>query len=125
MKWLGGQTSVSVKASRDSAAAVAGRATIANDGVVLRPHFVREIRDKDGNLIKSFASQEGRQVLSSDVAKAFAGVMRSVVVNGSGGQAEIEGYRVAGKTETAQVARTDGRVIWQRKDIVLVGFAPR
>ncbi|NLV92519.1 MAG: PASTA domain-containing protein, partial [Firmicutes bacterium] len=99
-------------------------ATIANDGVALRPHFVREIRDKDGNLIKSFASQEGRQVLSSDVAKAFAGVMRSVVVNGSGGQAEIEGYRVAGKTGTAQVARTDGRGYGSERISSFVGFAP-
>ena len=99
-------------------------ATIANDGVALRPHFVREIRDKDGNLIKSFASQEGRQVLSSDVAKAFAGVMRSVVVNGSGGQAEIEGYRVAGKTGTAQVPRTDGRGYGSERISSFVGFAP-
>lgn len=99
-------------------------AAIANDGIVMQPHLVREIRDKQGNVIEKIEPTVVRQVLSKEVANQFAGVMRSVVVNGSGTRAEIEGYRVAGKTGTAQVARKDGRGYGSERISSFVGFAP-
>lgn len=99
-------------------------AAIANDGVAMQPHLVREIRDRQGNIIKEIKPTVVRQVLSKDVANQYAGVMRSVVVNGSGSRADIEGYRVAGKTGTAQVARKDGRGYGSERISSFVGFAP-
>ncbi|HEY8487182.1 MAG TPA: penicillin-binding transpeptidase domain-containing protein [Limnochordales bacterium] len=98
-------------------------ATIANGGVLMRPHLVREIRSPDGRVVRRFEPVALRRVLSASTAQAFSRILRSVVVNGSGRRAEVEGYRVAGKTGTAQIPRPTGGY-GDDTMASFVGFAP-
>ncbi|MEW6045621.1 MAG: penicillin-binding transpeptidase domain-containing protein [Bacillota bacterium] len=83
-------------------------ATIANGGVLMKPYLVKEIRSADGRVVERTQPVALRRVLSPGTAGEFGRIMRSVVVNGSGTRAEINGYRVAGKTGTAQVPNPAG-----------------
>ncbi len=96
---------------------------LANDGKLMRPHIVKEIRDRNGKIVQSFPPEVVRQVISKQVANDFAKVMRSVVVNGSGLRAEVPGYRVAGKTGTAEMPSPLGGYSDDRI-ASFIGFAP-
>lgn len=75
--------------------------TIANGGVMMKPHLVKEIVTSKGELIKSVQSEEVGQIISSDTANTVKEFMRGVVTEGTGGNAAIEGVEVGGKTGTA------------------------
>jgi len=75
---------------------------VANDGVWVQPHVVKAIYDKDKKLIKSFDSPQKRRVLDQDVARRLKIILQSVVSNGTGHNAYLLGYKVAGKTGTSQ-----------------------
>jgi len=75
---------------------------VANDGVWVQPHVVKTIYDKDKKLIKSFDSPQKRRVLDQDVARRLRNILQSVVTNGTGHNAYLLGYKVAGKTGTSQ-----------------------
>ncbi|MFZ5968477.1 MAG: peptidoglycan D,D-transpeptidase FtsI family protein [Bacillota bacterium] len=74
---------------------------IGNDGKLMRPRIVKELVDDSGNVIQRFEPKIVRQVLSEKTAKELQLMMESVVTNGSGKSAYIPGYRVGGKTGTA------------------------
>lgn len=74
---------------------------IGNDGVLMRPRIVKALTDDDGNVVKAFAPQEVRKVLSSQTAKEMCDIMENEVLQGGGVLASIEGYRIGGKTGTA------------------------
>ena len=76
---------------------------VANGGVVMRPRFVTEIRDSQGRLVERFEPEPLGRALSAATAQRLSALLRSVVVNGGGRQAEIPGYFPAGKTGTAEV----------------------
>lgn len=97
---------------------------IANQGKLMKPYLVKEIRKSDGSVIK-IQPKAVRQVISSRAANLLAGMMVSVVKNGHGKQAGVKGYYVAGKTGTAQVPKKEGRGYEENKNIgSFVGFAP-
>ena len=98
-------------------------AAIANDGKLMQPYLVKEVRDKQGNIIEETTPKLVRQVVSEKTARDFAMVMRSVVVNGSGANAAIAGYAVAGKTGTAEMPSPQGGYSEDRMASFL-GFAP-
>ena len=76
---------------------------IANDGVLLKPHLVREIKNADGTTHESYLEKEVvRQTVSPETAKTMRGLLEQVVADGGGNLAQVKGYRVAGKTGTAQ-----------------------
>lgn len=75
---------------------------IANDGYLMKPQLVKEIRDKDGKLIKSIEPQRVSQVISKETSRLFLDILETVVSQGTGKNAYIEGYRAGGKTGTAQ-----------------------
>lgn len=75
---------------------------VANNGTLLRPQIVREVRDKKGEMIRSFQPDIVRNILSPDVARELKGVLEKVVEDGTGRNAYLEGFHVAGKTGTAQ-----------------------
>ncbi|HYH05056.1 MAG TPA: penicillin-binding transpeptidase domain-containing protein, partial [Bacillota bacterium] len=81
---------------------VMGVSAIANGGYLLKPQLIKEIRSSDGKLEKSYNTQVVRQVLSSKTSALVRQLMESVVINGSGNKAYLPGYRIAGKTGTAQ-----------------------
>lgn len=74
----------------------------ANEGTMLRPHIVRAVRDSQGRTVKAVGAEAVRQVVQPHVARAVLKMMTGTVADGTGEQAAIEGYAVAGKTGTAQ-----------------------
>lgn len=77
---------------------------IGNDGVLMQPRMVKELTDSDGNVVKSFDTKEVRKVISSKTADEMRQIMEYVVSEGGGGNAKIAGYRIGGKTGTADKA---------------------
>lgn len=75
---------------------------IVNGGTYYTPHFVRQIYDKDGRIAEMILPQSKGRVISEKASRMVAEMLESVAAEGGGKQAYIEGYRVAGKTGTAQ-----------------------
>ncbi|SHJ10597.1 peptidoglycan D,D-transpeptidase FtsI family protein [Lutispora thermophila] len=75
---------------------------IANDGMLLQPYIVSEIKDINGKTIKSFKSKSANVIIDADKAKTIKEMMVNVVKSGTGKSAKISGIEVAGKTGTAE-----------------------
>lgn len=95
---------------------------VANDGLVMQPRLVSEIRDSQGRLVEKFEPETIGRALDKSTANVLSRLLRSVVVNGSGSQAEISGYYSAGKTGTAEVPEKGG--YGDDRISSFVGFAP-
>ncbi len=100
-----------------------GASAIANGGYLLRPHLVKQIVSPDGKVKKRFDREVVAQVISSRTAALTAKLLESVVTNGSGNRAYLEGYQVAGKTGTAQKV-TKGSRGYSNIIASFIGFAP-
>jgi len=74
---------------------------IGNDGVLLQPRYVKALTDENGKVVKEFNKEEVRRVISEETAKEMCEIMEYVVSDGGGGTAKVTGYRVGGKTGTA------------------------
>ena len=98
-------------------------ATIANDGVRVSPTVIAGTRDSSGNFTPA-PGRTSERVVSSETAKAMRLMMESVVSgNGTAPSAAIPGYRVAGKTGTAQrIDDTCG--CYRGYTASFIGFAP-
>lgn len=97
---------------------------VANNGKLVKPRLV-EYKMKDGNKTGEYNQIEGKQVISPEAATKLTGMMVSVVQRGHGQQAGVKGYKVAGKTGTAQVPKEDGLGYDPNKNIgSFIGFAP-
>ncbi len=79
---------------------------MANGGLLPEPHIIEEIYHADGTL--EIIEPESTNVLKADTAQTITAMLISAVEEGVARPARIEGYRVAGKTGTSQIARTDG-----------------
>ncbi|MGI5892432.1 MAG: stage V sporulation protein D, partial [Bacillota bacterium] len=102
---------------------VTGVSAVANGGTLLKPQLVYQVKDKEGNIIKDFAPQPVRQVISQETSSTLLSLLEGVVSKGTASQAYIEGYRVGGKTGTAQKAGAGGYL--QGKYIAsFLGVAP-
>ena len=75
---------------------------IANGGYLVQPHLLKQVADVNGNIIQSENVTKVRQVISSETSKQMCTMLQSVVENGSGRNAYVAGYRMAGKTGTSQ-----------------------
>ena len=75
---------------------------IANGGKRMKPWLIKEIRDQDGNIIKQGGPEFVTQVISEKSAATVRKAMERVVAEGTGMRAWVSGYRVGGKTGTAQ-----------------------
>ena len=74
---------------------------IGNDGVLLQPRYVKALTDSDGKVVEEYEPVIVRKVLSSKTASEMRDIMEYVVSEGGGGNAKITGYRIGGKTGTA------------------------
>ncbi|HBQ96579.1 MAG: penicillin-binding transpeptidase domain-containing protein [Firmicutes bacterium] len=77
-------------------------ASLANDGNLLTPHVMKRIINHRGEVVKTFDRQVVRRVVTPEVAGRVQEMMAEVISQGTGRLAQVPGYRVAGKTGTAQ-----------------------
>jgi cell division protein FtsI (penicillin-binding protein 3) len=80
---------------------------IANGGVAMPTHLIKSWKCADGRSGSTPRSQ-GTRVISEETAKTLVAMLESVVDDGTGGTAKITGYRVAGKTGTAEMIGASG-----------------
>lgn len=99
---------------------------IANGGKVMEPILVRKITDSRGNVVKEWSTHVRREAVPASVAKTVAEMLTAVVEEGGTGvEAAMSGFRVAGKTATAQkVDPTTGKYSEDKYTASFVGFVP-
>ena len=102
---------------------------IANDGVWIKPHLLKEIShyDNEFNYIvdKKFENYNEKRVANEESSALMRSLLEKVVSKGSAGRAFIEGYEIAGKTGTAQKVNPETGTYGEGKYISsFVGFAP-
>lgn len=103
---------------------VMAMSAIANGGVLMKPEIVSAYVDPTtGQAVKTFSPVTVRRVISPSVAAEVRGALESVVAQGTGGGAFREGYRIAGKTGTAQVAE-NGHYSGTHYIVSFIGMAP-
>lgn len=101
---------------------VMATAAVANGGKLLQPYYVAEIHDEYGKIITRTQPQVIREVVSENTAAIMGKLLRSTVENGTAGRAEVIGFRVAGKTGTAEVPEKGG--YGDERIASFVGYAP-
>ncbi len=100
-------------------------AAVANGGRLMQPQIVRAVLDAQGREASVFESKAIRQVISPETARELTTIMTAVVREGTGHNAAIPGYDVAGKTGTAQKMDPATRRYSHAPGILsFVGFAP-
>ncbi|MBM4138854.1 MAG: penicillin-binding protein 2 [Nitrospira sp.] len=100
-------------------------AAIANGGKLMKPYIVSEIRDAQNQLKRQILPQVRRRVISQETARAVTTILEGVVTEGTGGRAAINGFRVAGKTGTAQKIDPRTRAYSDSKFVSsFVGYVP-
>ncbi len=105
---------------------VMAMAAIANGGKLMRPYVVKAVVDESGRVIKETYPKVVRRVISPRAAKKVAKILEGVVSEeGTGPKAAIKGFKVAGKTGTAQKVDPKTGTYSRTKDVAtFVGFAP-
>jgi cell division protein FtsI/penicillin-binding protein 2 len=96
----------------------AAYATIANGGVWVEPHLVEKVAGH------KLPKPKTRQILMPSVNREVADMLGNVVADGTGVEAQIAGYHVAGKTGTAQVPDPRGGYTPGKYVASFVGFVP-
>ncbi len=81
---------------------VAALSVIGSGGLSVRPHLMKEIRGVNGETVTRYEPDEGHIVLDRVTARKVWELMEGVVVDGTGTDAQIPGYRIGGKTGTAR-----------------------
>lgn len=97
---------------------------IAADGILLQPYITKEIRGRDGTMITQGTTKQIHRVLSSKTATQMTEMLVGVTEGGSGRNARVEGYHVAGKTGTAQKAEKGKGYVKNKVVTTFVGFLP-
>ena len=94
--------------------------SIVNGGTRITPHFGVRVLDEEGEAIKEFKYEEKKNVVSDRTSETMRVLLESVVSEGGGSKAYIEGYRIGGKTATSQtLPRSAHKYISS-----FIGFAP-
>ena len=94
--------------------------SLINGGRRITPHFGVCTYNADGEKVKTFEYGEGRRILSQETSETMRAVLETVVSEGGGKNAQIEGYRIGGKTATSQtLPRSANKYISS-----FIGFAP-
>lgn len=78
---------------------------IANGGKLMKPRIVKELTDAEGNVVEKFEPEVVRNVISQKTSENLRNVLEGVVSEGTGKNAYVKGYRVAGKTGTSETTK--------------------
>ena len=97
--------------------------SIVNDGVRMQPRLVKAYTDNKGNITKEVEPVQVKQVISKETSAQMREIMESVVTDGGGKIAYLPGYRLGGKTGTAQKV-IDGKYAEGHYVCSFVGMAP-
>lgn len=112
--------------STTSVQLAAAMSAVANGGALIKPYLVEKVTDENGNALQQFSPQVRQQVISPETARTVARMMEGVTAEGGTGTgAAVEGYRVAGKTGTAQKVDpvTKGYSV-DKRTASFIGFVP-
>ena len=91
-----------------------------NGGYLMQPYVLQSISDSQGTIIRQTEPTVVRQVVSEQTSRHAAEILESVVSEGTGRNAYVAGYRIGGKTGTAE-----GEVgVYDEEIVSFVGFAP-
>ena len=94
--------------------------SLVNGGKRVTPHFGVRVLDDQGKEIEEFRYGKQERILSADTSKTMQMLLESVVSEGSGKNAYVEGYQIGGKTATSQtLPRSANKYISS-----FIGFAP-
>ena len=94
--------------------------SLINGGRRVTPHFGMAVLDRDGTRVREFSYKEKKGVVSEETSATMRTLLESVVAEGGGKKAYIEGYRIGGKTATSQtLPRSAHKYIAS-----FIGFAP-
>lgn len=94
--------------------------SIVNGGIRVTPHFAKEIRNSQGELLKRLNDDTGKRIVSEETSAVMRMLLESVVAEGGGSKGQVEGYRIGGKTATSQtLPRSAHQYISS-----FIGFAP-
>lgn len=94
-----------------------------NGGTHYKPQIAKRVKNKNGEVVAEFQPEKLGQVVPEEISRQAREILESVVANGTGKNAYIEGYRIGGKTGTAQKVGQGGYM--PGKYIAsFVGFAP-
>ncbi|MBQ0018698.1 MAG: PASTA domain-containing protein [Clostridiales bacterium] len=96
--------------------------SLGNGGKLMKPKVVTKIVDKDGKTVEKIKDTVVRQVVSEETADEMCDIMEYYVSDAGGPSAYVDGYRVGGKTGTANVASNGGYS--SKKDCSFVAMAP-
>ena len=96
---------------------------VINGGTLYQPYFVASLTDDNGNVLVKNEPVKVRQVISSDTSAKMRTLLEGVVSMGGGKNAQVEGYRIGGKTGTAQKYK-DGKIVQGVHIGSFFGFAP-
>ncbi|MEB3198737.1 MAG: penicillin-binding protein 2 [Candidatus Sericytochromatia bacterium] len=99
-------------------------AAVANGGMRMAPRLIDRVVSSKGEVLQVFPVKELGSGMSAKTAQQLMGMLEQVVLKGTGQEAKVPGYRVAGKTGTAQRVREDGRGYSDDVVASFVGFAP-
>ncbi|RDW17929.1 stage V sporulation protein D [Oceanobacillus chungangensis] len=100
-------------------------AAAVNGGYLYEPHIAKEWIDaKTEQTVESVEPVLKERVISESTSKEIRYALESVVAQGTGRPAYVEGYRVGGKTGTAQKVGPDGRYMQNNHIVSFIGFAP-
>ena len=80
---------------------------VANDGVLMQPRMAKEIKNTDTGAITTVEPTKVRQVVSKETAESLLDMLETVVDNGTGRNAQVKGYSIAGKTGTSEPDPSD------------------
>lgn len=99
---------------------ISGFSSLVNGGTYYQPHIVRKITDAKGNTISTMGATAVKQTISESTSKTIKKYLQSVVAEGTGNTAQVDGYSMGGKTGTAQkYPRGNGNYL-----VSFMGFAP-
>jgi cell division protein FtsI (penicillin-binding protein 3)/stage V sporulation protein D (sporulation-specific penicillin-binding protein) len=105
---------------------VQAMSAIANGGKLLAPHIVKSLADADGKIIREFQPSVIREVVNSETASIVSNALADVVSpNGTAVLASVPGFRVAGKTGTAQIPKPGGGYYENKYLASFIGYMPQ
>lgn len=92
-------------------ALLAAQCACVNGGYLYTPYLVEEITDQDGNVVSKHDSTPVRQVVSEETSALVRDIMEYEVTSGTGKNGQVAGYRIGGKTGTADKGQTGDVVV--------------